>query len=59
MSEKEEERQDQAQEPSKGTPGRRRPRSGEGMESVLAHLREQESQRVQDDRSRGAVTPGN
>jgi hypothetical protein len=59
MSDKEEERKDQAQEPSNGTPGRRRPRSGEGMESVLTHLREQESQRVQDDRSRGAATPGN
>ncbi|KQT14331.1 hypothetical protein [Ramlibacter sp. Leaf400] len=38
-----------AQDEPTGAAGRRRPRSGEGMASVLTHLREQESQRVQDD----------
>lgn len=44
-----------AQDEPKGAAGRRRPRSGEGMASVLTHLREQESQRVQNDPSNGCT----
>lgn len=62
MSQKEDLQTDQPTETSpRGTLGRRAPRSGEGMESVLTHLREQESQRVQDDptSSRRGASSGN
>ena len=36
-------------EPPMGGTGRRTSRSGEGMDSVILHLREQEAQRFRDD----------
>jgi len=49
MSDEDTPQNQQPQEPPHGATARRPPRSGEGMDSVLAHLRQQEAERLQDD----------
>jgi hypothetical protein len=58
-SEREDQNRDEVQGLPHGAGIRRSPRSGEGMDSVLAHLREQESQRVRDDDPTIGIPHGN
>ena len=59
VSEREDDNRDEAQGLPQGAGSRRPPRSGEGMDSVLTHLREQESQRVRDDDPTIGIPHGN